>query len=112
MRTRPEAADLPGDDPIRELRYAREACVDDRFDVAFESGEVHARLRDDLHRGRLWLLDGSSDLGHDADPDLLHGARVLGRDPVRELEREEVVQLAYMGDGVLAGRGFHRHRSV
>src|SRR5206468_1085263 len=74
--------------------------------------EVCALLRDYLGGRRLRLVDRFPDLGDDADPDLLDLALVLADEAVRDVEREEVVQLADMGDGILAGRGLHGHRSV
>src|SRR5712692_8300135 len=107
-----EAVDLPVDDAFRQLVDLLEFLVDERLRVPLERAEVRPFLRDDLGRCGLRLVDRVPDLGDDADPDLLHLALVLADKAVGDVEREEVVQLAHVGHGILARGGLHGHRPV
>src|SRR2546422_5000793 len=98
-----EAADFSLDDPVRQLVDVLEFLVDQEFGVFHNRAEMGPFLRDDLSRRGLRFVDWLPDLRDDADPDLLHLARVLLHDAIRDLERQEVVQLPDVRD-----RGSHR----
>src|SRR2546427_7586268 len=99
-------------DPVRELVDVFELLVDQGLRVLLDRPDGRPLLRDDLRGSSLRLVNRLSDLRHDADPDLLHLARVLLHEPVGDVEGKEVVQLADVGYRVLPCRGFHGHRSV
>src|SRR6266849_4566463 len=107
-----ETVDLPVDDAFRQLVDLLEFLVDERLRVPLERAEVRPLLRDDLGRRGLRLVDRVPDLGDDADPDLLHLALVLADQAVGDVEREEIVQLAHVGHGILARGGLYRHGPV
>src|SRR5205823_14216946 len=107
-----EATGLALDDPVRELVDVLELRVDYALRVLLDRLEVRALLLDDLRGRGLRVIDRLADLGHNPHPDLFHLPGVLPHDPVRDVEREDVVQLAHMGHGILPGRGLHGHRPI
>src|SRR3989441_944126 len=107
-----EAADFSLDDPVRQLVDVLEFLVDQDFGVFHNRAKMGPFLWDNLSRRGLGLVDWLPDLGDDADPDLFHLARVLLHDAIRDLERQEVVQLPDVRHRIFPGGGLHRHRSV
>src|SRR3989442_5560584 len=81
-------------DPVRELVDVLELLVDQGLRVLLDRLQGRALLRDDLCGSGLRFVDRLADLRHDPDPDLLHFTRVFLHEPVRDVEGEEVVQLA------------------
>src|SRR5256885_7550441 len=73
-------------DPVRELVDVLEFLVDQGLRVLLDRLDGRPLLRDDLRGSGLRLVDRLADLGHHADPDFLHLARVLPHEPVGAVE--------------------------
>src|SRR5208337_1485685 len=106
-----EGLELATDYLLRDAGHVCEVIVNDYPDLAVDLRKGDAfpgQHLDACHEG---LVDRFSDLGEQADVHLLDAVDFPDRF-LRDLSREEVVDLADMVDRVLAAGRFHAHRAV